>query len=381
MGRTELHWVCNSPSPYNSDLFRVLASESEFDLTVHYHQHSISSHPWQSNLTEGYRSRGFTTYFGIDWKLIRLALSRPKPGARRIFVIAGWNHPTSIVLLLVLGLGMGRYLIWTDTPNPNRQRNLWFAVLRSLLLKWSFRRSFRVMGTGQPALNALRLMGAPPEKLVNFPYWIDLSKYVSSDNTRRQSRDTSRPIRFLSSGRIQNAMKGHDIAIRALGEQERKWNNDFEYRIAGSGEDEYALRGLLEELGIGDHVELLGWLEPEQLLDELASADALIHPSPVHEPYGVAIIEAMAAGLVVLASDVTCAALDRIEHGVNGYIHNAGDVKELAVQIGELMDDPARLAIMGQRARSTAERWPLERAVRLIRELAGEIPRIERHFV
>jgi len=381
MGRIELHWLCNSPSPYNTDVFRALAREPQIDLTVHYWQLSIPSHPWQSSLTEGYRSRGFTTLFGIDWKLIRLALRRPKPAVRRMFVIAGWDHPACIVLLLVLGLGTGRYLIWTDTPNPGRQRSLWFAVLRSLWLKWILRRAYRVMGTGQPAIDALRLMGVPPKKLANFPYWIDLSKYVFSGQTRHRSGDTSRPIRFLSSGRIQNALKGHDIAIRALAEQARKGEKDFEYRIAGAGEDENALRGLLEESGLGDHVELLGWLEPEQLRDELYSADVLIHPSPVHEPYGVAIIEAMAAGLVVLASDVTCAALDRIEHGVNGYIHKAGDVKELAVQIGELMDDPARLAIMGQRARSTAERWPLERAVRLIRELAGEIPRIERHFV
>lgn len=381
MERIELHWLCHSPSPYNSDLFRALARESEIDLTVHYHQQSFSSHPWQSCLTKGYRSRGFTTFLGIDWKLIRLTLSPPKPGTRRMFVIAGWNIPTSIVLLLVLGLGMGRYLIWTDAPNPDRQQSLWFRALRSLWLKWIYQRAYRVMGTGQPTLDALRLMGAPPEKLVNFPYWIDLSKYVLSDNTRHQSDDTSRPIRFISSGRIQNALKGHDIAIRALVGQERKGKRGFEYRIAGTGEDENALQALAKELGIADHVELLGWLEPEQLLDELYSADALIHPSPVHEPYGVAVIEAMAASLVVLASDVTCAALDRIEHGVNGYIHSAGDVKELAAQIGELIDNPARLTVMGQRARSTAEQWPLEQAVRLIKKLATEIPVAETRFV
>jgi len=72
---------------------------------------------------------------------------------------------------------------------------------------------------------------------------------------------------------------------------------------------------------------------------------------------------------------------DYKQPGLTTDLPSADDVKELAVQVGELFDDPARLAVMGQRARSSAERWPLERAVRFIKELAREIPVSETHFV
>ena len=45
----------------------------------------------------------------------------------------------------------------------------------------------------------------------------------------------------------------------------------------------------------------------------------------------------MAAGLVVLASDVCGSALDRIEHGVNGFLHASGDANELSRQLCALI--------------------------------------------
>lgn len=116
-------------------------------------------------------------------------------------------------------------------------------------------------------------------------------------------------------------------------------------------------------------MKLLGWLEPDALIAQLGEADVFIHPSPVHEPYGVAVLEAMAAGLPVLASEVTCAGLDRIEPEVNGFLHPAGHSAVLAEQILILLEAPARRADMGAAALRTAREWPLTRGVRLIRRL------------
>ena len=77
----------------------------------------------------------------------------------------------------------------------------------------------------------------------------------------------------------------------------------------------------------------------------------------------------MAAGLVVLASDVCGSALDRIEHGVNGFLHASGDTTELARQIAFLSEHPECAAEMGRRARTTAMQWPVERGLTIIRQL------------
>jgi glycosyltransferase involved in cell wall biosynthesis len=284
------------------------------------------------------------------------------------FVVTKWDHLTVWLLLALLALRRANFLIWTDTPNLMLARRGWRQRARRIFLRWVFGQARYVMGTGQPALRALAAMGAPRSRLVNFPYWIDVNLYRTARAIRASSRS---PLVFLSSGRIQNELKGHDIAIRALALLARQDAVGFEYRVAGAGPDADALLRLANAFSIGDRIKLLGWLEPRELIGQMEAADVFIHPSPVHEPYGVAVIEAMAAGLPVLASDVTCAALDRIEQGVNGYIHRAGDVEQLAEHMLRLAQDPVHAATMGESARWTASQWPLSKAATTLKTLLG----------
>jgi len=357
-----IHWLSWLPTPYNDYLFQHLAGDSAIDLTVHYRSRALSSHPWQSALAKGYRARFYNPVFGLDWHLLSL-IFRDRCA---LFLVAGWDHPTSQILLTLMRLLGLSYALWTDVPDLKRQRSLLFAWARAAWLRWIFAGAVRILGTGQPAVQNLKLMGALEARLINFPYWVDLAAYAPVTKPRGYGAD--RPLRFISSGRITNSLKGHDIAVRALAQAGEKGGILFEYAIAGTGPDETEIKELVKSLGLKDNVKCLGWLEPDSLRALYQNSDVLIHPSPVHEPYGVAVIEAMAAGLVVLASDVTCAATDRIEHGLNGFIHHAGDVNELSEQLSFLLRNPDSIPNIGGRARDTAELWPVERAVTIVRD-------------
>lgn len=356
-----LHWLSWQPTPYHDFLFQALSADPEIDLTVHFRERALASHPWQSNLAQGYRSRCYHRVLGVDWHVLSVAFRQ----RRAFFVLAGWDHLTVILLINVLSLMKKGFAIWTDTPNLGRKRNRLFALLRSRWLKWVFHKATKVMGTGRPGIEALKLMGAPSDKLVLFPIFIDIGVYPCVN--RRVRSKGEHTIRFISCGRLINSVKGHDIALRALAEAALATGKEFEYYIAGTGKDEEELKRLANQLGIGGKVRFLGWLEPDKLIQQLVYADVLIHPSPNHEAYGVAVVEAMACGLPVLASDVTCAASDRIEHGVSGFIHPCGNVEVLAMQIGFLLRNPDVIAKMGQLARETAERWPINRGVQIIK--------------
>jgi glycosyltransferase involved in cell wall biosynthesis len=362
--RRKVHWLCDSPSPYNAQLFRAIAVEPDVDLLVHYRRPRVSSHPWQSNLTAGYTSRTYDEIFGIDWRLIRIALAPIKNCPSTSFIVSSWNHSTAWLLLGMLALRHRDFTIWTDTPNVARRRMGWLQLARQMFLTWVFKRAHYVMGTGTPALKALEQMKVPRSKLVNFPYWIDIDLY---DQNRREGSQPRENLIFLSCGRLANNVKGHDVALQALALANSEGTGTFEYRIAGTGPDAKALRGLADSLGLHDRVKLLGWLDPADLIDEMKGADVLIHPSPVHEPYGVVVIEAMAAGLIVLASDVTCAAIDRVG-AANGHIHRAGDFEQLAVQIRKLIRDREVVTRMSAAARKTAEQWPMAKGVTLIKQ-------------
>ncbi len=366
--QVRVHWTCNAPSHYNDFLFRAINNAKIMELLVHYRNNTISSHPWKTPLQVGYRSRIQNRILGIDWFLIKKAIV-DKGG---VFVLGSWTDATSMLLIFICILLRRKYIFWTDTPDISRQRHLLFAGARNIFLHIAFSRTCAILCTGTPAIDALCKMGAPRDKLVNFPYWIEVDVYGSQ--TFGQSVRSNAFIQFVSSGRVVNSLKGHDIAIRSLAKAfEQSPMVNFEYLIAGTGPDVEKLKELAEYLRIGDKVKILGWVEPDDLMKVFQKSDILIHPSPIHEPYGVAVIEAMAAGMIVLASDVTCAGLDRINHGINGFIHRAGNVDDLAEQIAWFLKHPDRMPAIKSEAQKTSKQWPVSKGVAIIKKLLQEI--------
>jgi glycosyltransferase involved in cell wall biosynthesis len=364
-----IHWITQQPTPYNDYLFRTLSRDSDIDLTVHFIRSKLATHPWQSQMAQGFRSRAYHPRLGIDCALIQTALL-DKPA---FFVIGGWHEPTVQLLINTLILSRRPFLIWTDTPRLHARRSRGKAVLRSIWLKQVFQHAAFVMGTGQPALDALTKMGCPNSKLVNFPFFVDLDLFTPYGTTELAL--SSNRFFFLSSGRLENATKAHDLALRALAlVQNRFADNDyrFKYLLAGDGPDKAMLQSLVKELGLTDIVEFVGWLEPVQLPDFYRGGHVLLHPSRM-DNYPSAVLEAMASGLPVIASDETGVALDRIKHGYNGLIHKSDDVEDLARQIMIMVSKKEILQEMGFHARESAEEWPGSRAVEIIKQLMAQI--------
>lgn len=109
------------------------------------------------------------------------------------------------------------------------------------------------------------------------------------------------------------------------------------FRILGSGWDLEKLRQRAAERH--PNVNFLGFTEA--VAEALAAADLLLHLCP-SEPFGLAILEAMAAGVPVLAPDSGGAAL-LVEEGVSGGRFHADDPEALAARLRELHAAPAEL--------------------------------------
>jgi len=359
----EIHWICESPSPYNRHLFGAISSDKKYNLLVHYRNINKNSHPWRDNLVNNHKNRQLNNTFLVDVKILLLFFRSVTSSSKHsLFFIAGWNHATSVIILMLLSLFDSNFVIWTDTPNNYINRSGLLQLFRRKFLKWVFNSANCVMGTGSPAINALSIMGVAKHKLINFPYWIDTQKYYNKP--RRLSG--KRKVIFFSSGVLDNHRKGYDYTITALADTMIKTGCDFEYRIAGIGKDKENIIGLSSKLGIGEKIVLLGWLDSDELINEFKGSDVFIHSPPNHEPYGVSVIEAMASGSLVIASDLTCAALDRIENGNNGIIYKARDNHELSNIFSKVLIEPEIIYELGSSALVTANNWKLERSVRII---------------
>ncbi|HHY40520.1 MAG TPA: glycosyltransferase family 4 protein [Syntrophaceticus sp.] len=107
--------------------------------------------------------------------------------------------------------------------------------------------------------------------------------------------------------------------------------------LVGSGPEERALRLLAEDLGLKDRVILTGRIPPELISGVYKSADIFVFPS-VTETQGLVLVEAMAAGMPVVAK-AAFGSLAMVRDGVTGYLCK-GDEEEFAEKTLALLKDP-----------------------------------------
>jgi glycosyltransferase involved in cell wall biosynthesis len=124
--------------------------------------------------------------------------------------------------------------------------------------------------------------------------------------------------------------------------------------IAGTGSQRARLAARARERGIEAHVHFLGFVPDEQLPALYAAADVFCMPG-VAELQSLVTLEAMAAGLPVVAADAM-ALPHLVQPEANGYLYPPGDVAALAGYLSMLLGSPALLRAMGQTGREIASR-------------------------
>ena len=131
---------------------------------------------------------------------------------------------------------------------------------------------------------------------------------------------------------------------------------------------------LLASVGpdVARRIEITGNLDQDHLAERLRTADYFMHPSVWHEPFGMAVLEAMATGLPVIATK-SGGIPEFVEDGRTGVLVERGATDELSSALLSLMADPERAKALGIAARNDAvERWTWDHvAARLHAELDG----------
>ncbi|MHB8185478.1 MAG: glycosyltransferase family 4 protein [Dermatophilaceae bacterium] len=125
--------------------------------------------------------------------------------------------------------------------------------------------------------------------------------------------------------------------------------------LFGETDYERELSALTARLGLTDRVEFTGHVD--DVAAELDRADVLVHASVIPEPFGLVVVEAMAAGLPVIAADAGGPA-EVITHGVDGLLYAAGDREVLSSMLAYARKEKETLAVrLGTEARVTAQRF------------------------
>lgn len=179
---------------------------------------------------------------------------------------------------------------------------------------------------------------------------------------------------LLFVGRLDD-QKGVDVLLRALGSKKMK---GVSARLVGTGPSERAYRDLAASLGIADRVHFAGHRDHAGIRRLTLRSRAFVLPSR-RESYGMVILEAMAAGLPVVATHAG-GIPEVAQDDVSALLVPSDDVDDLASALRRVLDEgdlAARLVAAG-RATAAAHRWGSV-AERVLRELhlAAELARPE----
>lgn len=140
-------------------------------------------------------------------------------------------------------------------------------------------------------------------------------------------------------------------------------------QIAGDGSERATLESRTRELGIADRVQFLGWrADIDSLLQQW---DCFVLPS-VEEGFGISVLEAMAAGLPVIATSVG-GMREIVTNGQDGLLVPANDDGALADAMRRLISDPTLRSRLGANARKRSEHFSPERLAQTVDEVYRQL--------
>jgi len=194
---------------------------------------------------------------------------------------------------------------------------------------------------------------------------IDLSRFRKGDRSRlRDELRVGRSKLVVSVARLEEE-KGGGMLLRAFA----RVGGDAHLALVGRGSREQAWKRLASDLGIGFRVHFLGLRNDVEHV--LAASDVVVVPSQWEEAFGLAVIEAMAAGKPIVVT--RSGAMPGIV-GDAGIVVPRRDPDAMASAIRDLLADERRAAELAARGRARVEaRYGMERYVREMLAIYSEL--------
>lgn len=254
------------------------------------------------------------------------------------------------VLALLAGLGLGLRISVAERTDPGAFQHLPRPFV--LLRRWLYRLADHVIAQTERAAQWLRRecrcdAVVLPNPLRSLP--------AAALLAGRQ------PI-VLAVGRLDH-LKGVDTVLRAFAAARAAGAHGWRLVVLGHGPQEVALRALANQLGLGADAEFRGHVA--HVHDWYACASVLAHGSRL-EGFPNVLMEAMASGLAVVATDCCSGPAELITEGRDGFLVPVDDVAAMARRLQQLMtDDGLRMRIASAAteaherfaAATVAERW------------------------
>ncbi|GAC1441342.1 MAG: glycosyltransferase family 1 protein [Mycobacteriales bacterium] len=186
------------------------------------------------------------------------------------------------------------------------------------------------------------------------------------EDRQRVVRALNLPERFVLSVASVEPRKNLPLLVRSWAALPDALRREVPLLLAGGSGPQFAAAGGLEQLPEG--VRLLGYVADDELPGLYASATAFAYPS-VYEGFGLPPLEAMAAGVPVIALASTDAVVE-VAEGAALLVKN--DIAGLSTALRHVLEDPHLAAELRDAGRARAAEYTWDRAAALLREVLLE---------
>ena len=256
---------------------------------------------------------------------------------------------------------MGKKTVYTITLIPlkegrNRLPLLLDHFIFSKMIKWS-----DVIISLSKEMKEFVLQDIRHTNMVTIPSFF-------TGNYRREREKRRDSLLFV--GRLAIAHKGTDFLIKAL-RRVKKEIPTVKLHIVGEGDSLQYLEEIVSEYGLENNVIFHGHIDESELINMYSSSEILVMPS-LMEGMPMVLLEAMSAGLPVVAFDIECIA-EALDNGKYGMLVKKGDVKRLADQIVRLMKDDGLKKHYSEMSLERSNMYTQAEVVRRIEEVYSEL--------
>jgi glycosyltransferase involved in cell wall biosynthesis len=364
------------PIQYFAPLYAYLNQEDDLAVTAIYlSDYSIrgatdrafgNEVKWDIDLLSGYETR-FVAGAGRRaeprgfFSMIAPRVWREVIKGRFDVLMVHGHTPAAMVVAVAAAKWARMPVFMRSETHLGLRRSVLKSALRYPVMKTFYRMIDCVLAIGSANAEFYRAMGVPDRRMFFMPYTVDNARFISASRITTSDRadvraslgvKDDRPI-VLFAAKFQRRKRPNDLLHAAA-----QLNRDglvFHVAMIGSGEMETDLRHLAARLGL-KNVHFSGFVNQSALPRTYAACDVFVLPSE-DEPWGLAVNEAMCAGLPIIASDEIGCVPDLVQSGFNGRTFATGDVGELANALRPLIKQSEMRLRMGRSSREIITRW------------------------
>jgi len=370
--------VLNShPIQYFAPLYAYLNTTRDLDVTALYmSDFSLRGArdpgfgervTWDVDLLSGYRS----VFLGAGasrrvpggfWSMVVPEIWREvRTGGYDALVVHGHNYAANLIAIAA-AKSRGVPVLIRGEAHLGLIRSKAKRLLRQPIMRLFYGLIDGAMAIGSANAAYYRSLGVPESRIFVAPYSVDNDRFRSQSRLSLKERESWRR-RFgipadgpaiLYAAKF-TRRKHPDDLLRAVAEARERTDCKFSLVMCGAGEMEQNLRGLCGDLSL-DNVVFTGFVNQAELPKLYGACDVFVLPSE-NEPWGLAVNEAMCAGLpVVVSREVGCVP-DLVDDGENGFAPEAGDIPAWAEALRKLIDDDVFRARAGKASLERISRW------------------------